>query len=120
MKQFNVAVIGLGYVGLPLAVEFARKYSVIGFDVDKKRVLELNEGIDITLHRGLRFLRHWPEDVCYRFPTSHQCGAADKAEGQDCYPTVFGLPGVDDHRRRHTQSHGGQQLIRNTKHGPDG
>ncbi|MEO5998362.1 MAG: nucleotide sugar dehydrogenase [Chitinophagaceae bacterium] len=49
MKQFKVAVIGLGYVGLPLAVEFARKYSVVGFDINKKRVLQLNEGVDITL-----------------------------------------------------------------------
>ncbi len=49
MNGFNVAVIGLGYVGLPLAVEFARKYSVTGFDVNKKRVKELNEGFDSTL-----------------------------------------------------------------------
>jgi UDP-N-acetyl-D-galactosamine dehydrogenase len=48
MNDFKVAVIGLGYVGLPLAVEFARKYSVIGFDVNKKRVQDLNEGCDLT------------------------------------------------------------------------
>ena len=34
MKEYKIAVIGLGYVGLPLAVEFARKYSVIGFDIN--------------------------------------------------------------------------------------
>jgi UDP-N-acetyl-D-galactosamine dehydrogenase len=49
MNELKVAVIGLGYVGLPLAVEFARKYSVTGFDVNKKRVDELNEGFDSTL-----------------------------------------------------------------------
>jgi len=44
-----VAVIGLGYVGLPLAVEFAKKYPTIGFDINKKRVDELNQGKDFTL-----------------------------------------------------------------------
>jgi UDP-N-acetyl-D-glucosamine/UDP-N-acetyl-D-galactosamine dehydrogenase len=45
----RIAVIGLGYVGLPLAVEFAKKYLVIGFDIDKKRVAELTAGRDKTL-----------------------------------------------------------------------
>lgn len=49
MNELKIAVIGLGYVGLPLAVEFARKYSVIGFDVNEKRVQELNESYDMTL-----------------------------------------------------------------------
>ncbi len=49
MNELKVAVIGLGYVGLPLAVEFARKYSVTGFDIDKKRVNELNDNFDSTL-----------------------------------------------------------------------
>jgi len=47
--QFNIAIIGLGYVGLPLAVEFAKKYKVEGFDVNKKRIDELNSGYDRTL-----------------------------------------------------------------------
>ena len=45
----KIAVIGLGYVGLPLAVEFAKKYKVIGFDINPKRVEELRKGIDKTL-----------------------------------------------------------------------
>jgi UDP-N-acetyl-D-galactosamine dehydrogenase len=44
-----IAIIGLGYVGLPLAVEFAKKYRVIGFDINKKRIEELNNGKDFTL-----------------------------------------------------------------------
>lgn len=48
-KKIKIGIIGLGYVGLPLAVEFAKKYSVIGYDIDKKRVSEINEGIDHTL-----------------------------------------------------------------------
>ena len=47
-KNFDVAVIGLGYVGLPLSVEFARKRNVIGFDVNKTRIEELKQGIDNT------------------------------------------------------------------------
>jgi len=45
----KIAIIGLGYVGLPLAVEFAKKYEVVGFDVNSKRVEELRKGIDKTL-----------------------------------------------------------------------
>lgn len=45
----TIAVIGLGYVGLPLAVEFAKKYDVIGFDVKPERIAELKAGVDHTL-----------------------------------------------------------------------
>ena len=44
----DIAVIGLGYVGLPLAVELARHYRVTGFDVDSRRIRELAAGIDVT------------------------------------------------------------------------
>ncbi|WP_376692040.1 nucleotide sugar dehydrogenase [Wenzhouxiangella sp. EGI_FJ10409] len=46
--QSKIAIIGLGYVGLPLAVEFAKKYKVIGFDIKKPRVEELRAGKDTT------------------------------------------------------------------------
>jgi UDP-N-acetyl-D-galactosamine dehydrogenase len=49
MREFNIAVIGLGYVGLPLAVEFAKKYQVTGFDISEGRVSALREGNDHTL-----------------------------------------------------------------------
>ena len=45
----KIAVIGLGYVGLPLARLFATKYPVVGFDINEKRIKELNSGIDATL-----------------------------------------------------------------------
>ena len=48
-KNYKIAVIGLGYVGLPLAVEYGKKYKVIGFDIDQSRVNELNGGHDSTL-----------------------------------------------------------------------
>lgn len=44
----KIAIIGLGYVGLPLAVEFSRKYSVLGFDIDHERIQELKSGYDRT------------------------------------------------------------------------
>ena len=46
ITEYNIAVVGLGYVGLPLAVEFAKYREVIGFDIELKRISELNEGID--------------------------------------------------------------------------
>lgn len=50
MKQNpTIAVIGLGYVGLPLAAAFAEKYKVIGFDINSKRITQLEQGIDTTL-----------------------------------------------------------------------
>ena len=47
-KNLNIAVIGLGYVGLPLAVEFAKKFKVIGFDSDDDRISQIEKGIDKT------------------------------------------------------------------------
>jgi UDP-N-acetyl-D-galactosamine dehydrogenase len=49
MKEIKIAVIGLGYVGLPLARLFATKYSVVGFDINQIRVEELMSGMDTTL-----------------------------------------------------------------------
>jgi hypothetical protein len=45
----QMAIIGLGYVGLPLAVEFSKKYKVVGFDINTNRVNELKEANDKTL-----------------------------------------------------------------------
>ena len=47
-EQDTIAIIGLGYVGLPLAVAFGRKRRVIGFDIDRQRIAELAEGVDRT------------------------------------------------------------------------
>lgn len=49
MPEYKIAVIGLGYVGLPLAVEFAQKHPTIGFDISQPRIEELNTGYDRTL-----------------------------------------------------------------------
>lgn len=47
-KDLKIAIIGLGYVGLPLAVEFGKIRSVIGYDINEKRINELKSGIDLT------------------------------------------------------------------------
>ncbi|MFH6769263.1 nucleotide sugar dehydrogenase [Gaetbulibacter aquiaggeris] len=49
MQDIKIAIIGLGYVGLPLARLFSTKYNVVGFDINQKRVSELQTGIDVTL-----------------------------------------------------------------------
>src|SRR5690606_23809997 len=52
----KIAVIGQGYVGLPLAVEFSQHFPVLGFDINKERVQELNAGQDRTLEADLQKL----------------------------------------------------------------
>ncbi|MFW9597179.1 MAG: nucleotide sugar dehydrogenase [Paludibacter sp.] len=53
MQNYKIAVIGLGYVGLPLAIEFGKKYKVLGYDINIQRVEELNAGVDHTLEADL-------------------------------------------------------------------
>jgi UDP-N-acetyl-D-galactosamine dehydrogenase len=48
MQNYKIAIIGLGYVGLPLALEFAKKFNVLGFDINSDRISELRKGTDIT------------------------------------------------------------------------
>ena len=49
LNDTKIAIIGLGYVGLPLAIEFSKKFPTVGFDINKNRVNELNNGTDSTL-----------------------------------------------------------------------
>ncbi len=48
-KKDKITIVGLGYVGLPLAIAFAKKYLVTGYDIDEKRIHELQRGNDVTL-----------------------------------------------------------------------
>lgn len=83
----TIAVLGLGYVGLPLAIEFARHFRVIGFDVDCDRVVELTAGIDRT--------REVDEDA---LGGAHfTCQAADLREAS-VYIVAVPTP-VDEHKR---------------------
>ena len=47
-KKIEIMVLGLGYVGLPLALELSKYFLVTGFDINKKRINELNNNIDTT------------------------------------------------------------------------
>lgn len=58
MNYTKITIIGLGYVGLPLAAEFAKKYKVIGFDINQARVEELNNASDFTLELSKQQLQN--------------------------------------------------------------
>ena len=48
LDKVKIAVIGQGYVGLPLAIEFGKKYPTLGFDINQARIEDLGKGIDHT------------------------------------------------------------------------
>ena len=68
--QTRIAVIGLGYVGLPLAVALARRYPVVGFDINEARIKELKEGQDHTLEAAPEELK----EVLHHNIMDHQKG----------------------------------------------
>ena len=51
-NELRIAIIGMGYVGLPLAIEFGKKYSTTGFDIKEERLEKLRAGIDVTCETG--------------------------------------------------------------------
>ncbi len=57
IKDANIAIIGLGYVGLPLAVEFGKLHPTVGFDIDASRITKLKAGHDITLECSMDDLK---------------------------------------------------------------
>ena len=68
MKK-KIAIIGLGYVGLPLAVAFSKKFEVIGFDINQKRIQELKNGHDHTLEIEDHLLSSVSNNLSYSFNT---------------------------------------------------
>ena len=64
-KNENISVIGLGYVGMPLAISFAKKVNVIGFDVNKEKVDLYNQGIDVTNEVGNEALKNTTAVMTY-------------------------------------------------------
>lgn len=57
MEKHQLTIVGLGYVGLPLAIEFAKKYKVIGFDINESRIKDILEGRDQTNEADLTSLK---------------------------------------------------------------
>jgi UDP-N-acetyl-D-galactosamine dehydrogenase len=67
-KKVNIAIIGLGYVGLPLAVEFSKYFNVIAYDKDKKRINELNKNFDRTKELKKKIIS---KNIKYSFKSSN-------------------------------------------------
>ncbi len=90
LDNIKVAIIGLGYVGLPLAVEFGKKRSVVGFDINTKRIAELQAGHDHTLETE-------PEELqaaeFLRFTTQ-----LEDLRGCNCFIVTVPTP-IDEHKR---------------------
>ena len=59
LQNYKIAIIGLGYVGLPLAVEFGKQYFTIGYDTKKIRIEELLNNIDSTLEVDKKGIKSW-------------------------------------------------------------
>lgn len=90
LQDLRLAIIGLGYVGLPLAVEFGKTRPVIGFDINQKRIEELKAGKDGTLEITEQELR----DVNHlRFTTN-----PEDLKGANCYIITVPTP-IDKHKR---------------------
>ena len=70
-NDLKLAIIGLGYVGLPLAIEFAKKRKVIGYDLNERRVAELNKSIDSTLESSSKELEAVSENTTFTTEISH-------------------------------------------------
>ena len=64
-KNEKISIIGLGYVGMPLAISFAKKVDVIGFDLNKEKVEFYNKGIDITNEVGNDALKNTTAEITY-------------------------------------------------------
>lgn len=89
MDEIKIAVIGLGYVGLPLAVEFGNKYKTIGFDINKSRIDELIVGHDRTLEVSQQDLES----------SKHLSFVSDAASLFDCNYFIVTVPTpIDEHK----------------------
>lgn len=90
LKNYKIGVIGLGYVGLPLAVEFGKKISTVGFDINQERINELSSGKDRTLEVA-------PADLK---AATHLSYTADLAKLKECNFFIVTVPTpIDDVNR---------------------
>jgi UDP-N-acetyl-D-galactosamine dehydrogenase len=96
--KFKIAIIGLGYVGLPLAVAFSEKYKVIGFDINSLRVDELNNGLDSTLEVEEQLLNTVLDKDFSR--TSGLFITTDKKSLADCNIYIVTVPTPTDKHNR--------------------
>jgi UDP-N-acetyl-D-galactosamine dehydrogenase len=90
LSHVKLAVIGLGYVGLPLAVEFGKKYPVVGFDINQKRIDALKAGVDVTLEVS-------EGEMAEAKQLQYSCNPAD-LRGCNIYIVTVPTP-IDEHKR---------------------
>ena len=93
MKDKKIAVIGLGYVGLPLAVEFGKKFNTIGFDINDDRINELNKGVDSTLEVSNEYLTETLNNNLFSV-------TSDKTKISDCTIFIITVPTPTDKNNR--------------------
>ena len=90
LSELKIAIIGLGYVGLPLAVEFGKKVPVVGFDIHQKRIDELKSGQDHTLEVS-------PEELVQ---SAHLTYSANLEDLKDCNFFIVTVPTpIDDFKQ---------------------
>jgi UDP-N-acetyl-D-galactosamine dehydrogenase len=90
LSNFKLAIIGLGYVGLPLAVEFGKIRSVLGFDINPKRIGELKVGHDLTLETE-------PEEL---LAAGHLVFSSNSDDLRACNCFIVTVPTpIDEHKR---------------------
>ena len=102
-SNIKLAVIGLGYVGLPLARLFATKYSVVGFDINQKRIQELNVANDTTFEVEESVLRHVLLTVNPNSNAEYTTGlycSSNLEEIQDCNYYIVTVPTPVDKNNR--------------------
>lgn len=85
----QIAIVGLGYVGLPLALEFSKKYTVVGFDINSERIAELNNGYDRTKEADSDYLLKFSLNK-----NNHQAIQYSNTELSVCYPDVISQNGL--------------------------
>jgi UDP-N-acetyl-D-galactosamine dehydrogenase len=90
LEDVKLSIVGLGYVGLPLAVEFGRKRSVVGFDINQRRIDELKAGNDFTLETTAEELA---AATYLSYTTSR-----DDLRDCNCYIITVPTP-IDEHKR---------------------
>jgi len=90
MKNKKIALIGLGYVGLPLAVEFGKKRVVVGFDINQSRIKDLKNGVDLTLETTTEELKE----------AAHLGYTTNLDDVKDCEIFIITVPTpIDKHKR---------------------
>jgi UDP-N-acetyl-D-galactosamine dehydrogenase len=90
VKNLKIAIIGLGYVGLPLAIEFAKKRAVIGFDINDKRIEELKSGLDKNLETSAEEIKN--------SKLLHLTSNKEDLQAANCYIITVPTP-VDEYKK---------------------